>query len=71
MAKGKTTERSQPKKKTSKHKRKRDIRPLQTRQPVKQDAQRRIGQDSSAAEPLIKKYISRAWQVLTLNYWPT
>lgn len=69
MAKGKTTKKGNPKGKVSKQKR--NIRIWQTQQPFEQDAKRPAGQYCGASAPsLMKKYISLAWQVLTLNYWP-
>jgi len=56
MAKSKTTsKRGGPKKKPSKRKRNRDLRPSQTRQPFEQDTKRRIGQFGGAGEPPLMK----------------
>jgi hypothetical protein len=47
------------------------IRISQARQSFEQDVKRPAGpQGATGAPPLIKKYISRAWQLLTLNHWP-
>jgi hypothetical protein len=56
MAKSKKTgKRAQPKKKTSKHRRKHDTVPGQTNQPFEQDSKRRIGQYGGAGEPPLMK----------------
>jgi hypothetical protein len=56
MAKGKKTgKRAQPKKKTSKRRRKHDTVSGQTNQPFEQDSKRRIGQYGGAGEPPLMK----------------
>jgi len=63
MAKGKTTKTGNLKSG--------NIRISQTQQSFDQDVKCSVGPQGAASEPpLMKKYISLAWQLLTLNYWP-
>jgi hypothetical protein len=48
-----------------------NIRNSQTEQSFEQDVKCLVGSPGAASEPaLMKKYISLAWQLLTLNHWP-